>query len=223
MKGTPDFLPIQAGPSSCIIAFVLGFVGSMPLAGPIAILVLSRAASRRFGEAVRIGLGAAVAEGIYAGFAFWGFTSLFSEHPLLVPVSHGVTAMVLVALGIRFMVWSPRTEVTSGPSRAGTALLGFSISAFNPTLMVTWGAVVAFFYSSSRSRASALASFFFGSCAALGVGTWFVVLVAVLRKYEGKLPHAVLTWTIRLLGLALALLGALSGLRLYHSLRVSRG
>jgi threonine/homoserine/homoserine lactone efflux protein len=214
---------MPASLSGCIIAFALGFVGSMPLAGPIAILVLSRAASRRFGEAVRIGLGAAAAEGIYAGFAFWGFTSLFARHPLFVPVSHGVTAMVLVALGIRFMVWSPREEVTSGSSRAGTALLGFSISAFNPTLLVTWGAVVAFFYSNSRARASALASILFGSCAAIGVGSWFVVLVAVLRKYEGKLPHAVLTWTIRLLGLALALLGALSGMRLYDSLRASRG
>jgi hypothetical protein len=68
-----------------------------------------------------------------------------------------------------------------------------------------------------------MASVFFGLCAALGVGTWFVLLVAVLRKYEGKLPHAVLTWTIRVLGLALALLGGLSGLRLYDSLRGGRG
>ena len=49
----------------CALALVFGYIGSMPLAGPVAIMALSRAARRKFGEALRVGLGAAVAEGLY--------------------------------------------------------------------------------------------------------------------------------------------------------------
>ena len=69
----------------CVMALVFGFVGSMPLAGPIAILAVARATRGRYGEALRVGLGAAVAEGIYAGIAFWGFTTFLARHAIVVP------------------------------------------------------------------------------------------------------------------------------------------
>jgi len=217
---------VAAALAICASAFAFGFVGSMPLAGPIAVMVVSRAASRRFSEALHIGLGAALAEGIYAGVAFWGFTSLFARTPLLAPISHGVTAVVLAVLGARFVFWSPkkteRKRAASNSQRAGTTLVGFSISAINPTLLVTWGAIVAFLYSKGLSGASSLVAVPFGACAAAGVAIWFVVLVALLRKYEGNLPHGVLTWTIRGLGLALVVLGMWSAVRLVDWLHGNR-
>src|SRR5208282_1597048 len=85
-----------------LVAFVFAFVGSLPLAGPIALLVVSNAASGRTKEALRIALGAAVAEGIYAFLAFWGFATFLARHALVLPISHGVTAVILCALGARF-------------------------------------------------------------------------------------------------------------------------
>src|ERR1700678_1643392 len=105
----------------CVMALLFGFVGSMPLAGPIAILVISRATQGRFGEALRVGLGAAVAEALYAGLAFWGFTAFLARHAVVVPISHGVTAAVLLALGIRFMFW--RAEAAQGEPKSGAGTL----------------------------------------------------------------------------------------------------
>ena len=110
----------------CVMALLFGFVGSMPLAGPIAILVLSRATQGRFGEALRIGLGAAVAEGLYAGLAFWGFTTFLARHAIVVPISHGVTAVVLLALGVRFMFWS--ADAGQGKPRSGAGTLFYPIN-----------------------------------------------------------------------------------------------
>ena len=55
----------------CLVALIFGFMGSIPLAGPIAIMAVARASRGKYSEAMRIGLGAAAAEGIYAGLAFW--------------------------------------------------------------------------------------------------------------------------------------------------------
>src|SRR5215471_1241504 len=54
-----------------IVAFVLGFVGSMPVAGPISVMVVSRTAEGNWRAARRIAYGASVAEALYAFLAFW--------------------------------------------------------------------------------------------------------------------------------------------------------
>jgi threonine/homoserine/homoserine lactone efflux protein len=202
----------------CAVAFAFGFLGSMPLAGPIAVMVVSRAARRAFGEALHLGLGAAAAEAVYAGVALWGFATLLARHPDVVPLSHGVTAVVLGILGARFAVWKPRPRKDRHERRAGTLVVGFTVSAINPTLFVTWSAAVAFLFSKGLAKgldaSSWPAAVLFGLSAGAGVGAWFAVLVAGLRRLEGKLPERVLTWTIRGLGVVLVGLGVWSGVQL---------
>jgi threonine/homoserine/homoserine lactone efflux protein len=209
----------------CAVALVFGFVGSMPLAGPIAVMVVSRAARKKFDEALHLGLGGAVAEAVYAGVALWGYTTLLARHPAVDPVSHGVTAVVLGVLGVRFAVWKHRPHEDRHEKKAGTLLVGFGVSAINPTLLVTWGAAVAFIYSkglgAGRDASSWWAPPLFGASAGAGVALWLWVLVAVLRKLEGKLPERALTWTVRGLGVALVGLGVWSGVELVEWLSSS--
>jgi threonine/homoserine/homoserine lactone efflux protein len=202
----------------CVLAMAFGFVGSMPLAGPIAILAVSRATQKKYGDAFRIGMGAAVAEGVYAGLAFWGYTTFLARHAIVVPISHGATALVLVGIGIRFVAWKPTQGTKRTLNRAGTALLGFSVSAINPTLLLTWSAAVAFLYSKGLREPPALYAVPFGLSAAAGIGSWFVALTALLKRYGGKLPTAALTWTVRGMGLVLVGLGLWSGVQLVRYL-----
>lgn len=206
----------------CAIALVFGFVGSMPIAGPVSVMVISRAARRRFDEALHIGLGAAAAEAIYAGVAFFGYTAILARYELVVPVSHGVTAVVLMALGGFFVFWSPKDKKDTRENKTGTFFLGFSVSAVNPTLLVTWGAATAFLFSKGLGETADLAAIPFGLCAGAGIAAWFSLFVVVLRKYEGKLPRKVLTWIVRLLGLALVGLGVWSGVQLVQWLAGDR-
>lgn len=202
------------GLAACSIALAFGFFGSVPLAGPIALMVLSRAARRKFDEARRIALGAAIAEGIYAGIAFWGFATFLANHESVVPVSHATTAVLLVALGARFVFWQPVERTDRSEIKAGTALVGFSVSALNPTLLLTWSAAVAFIYSKGLGNQPAVVAVPFGASAAAGVGGWFACFVALLRKYEGRLPRTAMTWTVRVMGLVLVGLGMWSGVQL---------
>jgi threonine/homoserine/homoserine lactone efflux protein len=205
----------------CVIAFLFGYVGSMPLAGPIAVLMLSRSAQQRFGEALRIGIGAGLAEGIYAGIAFWGFTTFLARNAVVVPISQSAATVVLTSLGVWFMFWHPsekKEEERDGT--AGTVMLGFSVSALNPTLLVTWSAAVAFLYSKGLGQLPPEAGVPFGACASAGIASWIACLVALLRRYHGKVPARVMTWIIRAMGVGLLGLGLWSGVQLYRWITV---
>ena len=202
----------------CLLALVFGYMGSMPLAGPIAIMAVARASRGKYSESLRIGLGAAAAEGIYAGLAFWGFTTFLARHAIVVPVSRAVTAIVLTAIGFRFVFWMPPEEPKDArENKAGTALLGFSVSAINPTLLLTWSAAVAALYSRGLKEPSPAYAIPFGLCAAAGIGGWFFTLAALFKKFGGKLPETAITWVIRAMGLVLVVLALWSGVKLVYS------
>ena len=60
-----------------IFGFVFGFVGAIPVAGPIAAMVVERSILGRFRAAIWLAIGSAIAEGGYAALAVFGFSFLF--------------------------------------------------------------------------------------------------------------------------------------------------
>lgn len=197
-------------------ALGFGFVGSIPLTGPIAVLVLSRSVAGDYRAANFIGLGAAVAEGLYAGIAYFAFSAL-SASELLRPIADAVTLVVLVALGAYFAQWryhekkSPKTH----GKRAGW--IGFSISIVNPTLLVTWSAVVAALIGRGFGGGGEWLAIPFGLGAAVGVGAWELLFVRFVRRFGPKFTGTTLQWVVRGVGIALVGLGAWSGWSFWHS------
>jgi len=189
-----------------LIAFVLGFVGSMPLAGPVSVMVVSRGAMGRFREAILLAVGASIAEGIYAGLAFFGFSTLLARYALAVPISHAVTSVVLLAVGIHFLRWKPSSDEQSpekrGRGRSAFAL-GFTASIVNPTLLITWSAVTTAIYSRQIVQMTGLLAIPFGLSAGAGIATWNIVLVAILRRYQHTFPKHVIQWVVRGMGAVL--------------------
>jgi threonine/homoserine/homoserine lactone efflux protein len=205
-----------------VIAFVLGFVGSMPLAGPVSVMVVSRGAMGRFREALLLAVGASLAEGLYAGLAFWGFSAFLTRYALAVPISHAVTAVVLLAVGIHFLRWKPKTEETDAEPRRGAGrgafALGFTASIINPTLLLTWSAVTTAIYSRQIVHMTSLLAIPFGLAAGAGIATWNVVLVAILKRYQHTFPRHVITWFVRAMGALLVVIALWSSVDLLRKL-----
>ena len=198
-----------------LVALVFAFVGSLPLAGPIALLVVSNGVNGRYKEALRIALGAALAEGIYAFLAFWGFATFLTRYRLVLPISQGVTAAILLALGVRFVFFKVKDEkVQPGEPRPARFWVGFSISALNPTLLASWGAVTTFLYSKQVVELTPILAVPFGVFATVGVGLWGLMMVTLLERYRSRLPNTALTWIVRGMGLLLIGVAVWSGVEL---------
>lgn len=193
---------------AALIGFAFGFIGSMPVAGPIAVLVFTRGVEDRFRSGIAIAAGAALAEGIYAFLAFWGFSTLLADYEILVPISRGAAAAILAVLGLVFL---RRRSGPVGPPRAerhGTSLaLGFTITALNPTLIATWTAAVTTLFSTGLVSFAPHLAWPFSLSAIVGILAWFGALLLLLRRARGRLRQATLDRIVRVMG---ALLLALS-------------
>jgi threonine/homoserine/homoserine lactone efflux protein len=198
-----------------IVAFVLGFLGSMPLAGPIAVMVVSRSAEKRYREARHLAYGAAVAEGFYALLAFWGFATFLARHAAILPFSHALTAAVLLGVGIHFVRWKGACEnCDEDEERKSPFVLGISLAALNPTILLTWSVVTTALYSRQLVRMTGLMAVPFGLAAGAGVAAWFVLLVALLKRFANTFPKRAVTWTVRGMGMLLIAVAVWSGVDL---------
>ena len=171
----------------CVVALVFGFVGSMPLAGPIALMAVARSSHGKYSEALRIGLGAAAAEGLYAAIAFWGFTTFLASHAFVVPLSHAVTAIVLAAVGIRFVFWKP----SEGKERERTRRDGaFSASRYRPSIrpLSSPGALRSrpSYSEGSQGPAAGLRDPVWPMRRAPGSVRWFLILVTLVQEIRGQ-------------------------------------
>jgi hypothetical protein len=123
-----------------------------------------------------------------------------------------VSAIVLAALGAYFLRWKPETQTQSGPNRhLRGLLLGFTVSALNPTLLATWSVAVAFLYSRQLVSFSGLLALPFGAAAGAGVSAWELMMVWLLRRYQRHLPRSALTWVVHGMGLLLIAGAVISG------------
>jgi threonine/homoserine/homoserine lactone efflux protein len=208
-----------------VLGFVLGFVGSMPLVGPVALLVVSRAVDREFGAAVRIGIGGAVGEAIYALVAWFGFSTFLARHPIVFPISNGVAAITLFALGVAFAQFriDPRKTAEAREREHARALqTGFSATALNPTLLATWSVASATLHSTHWIPPKAWTALPLALGVALGIASWFSLLVAAVRRWGERFEQKTLTWIVRAMGVALIGIGVLFGVKLVQMITGAR-
>jgi threonine/homoserine/homoserine lactone efflux protein len=200
-----------------VVGAVMGFVGSMPIAGPVAVIVLERGMVRRSRAGLAIAVGAAAGESVYAFLASWGVGAILSAHPHILPFSRLLGAAVLVALGIYLAARRTRprdephgsAEVT-GQRRRGV-LLGASLTLLNPTIIASWTVAVAAVHSTGLLAFGVLAAVGFAIGVGLGIVGWFALMLQVICRFQRRLqPETVdrvlhvTGWLVAALGVALA-------------------
>ena len=186
---------------TALVGFLFGFIGSMPVAGPIAVLVFTRGVEGRYRSGLFIAIGAALSEQIYAFLAFWGFSTFLADYPWIVPVSRALAALVLLSLGI-VLARHRAAEPDASPKErvGGSFLVGFTISALNPTFLATWTAATATLFSTGLVTFSPWLAAPFALAGAAGIILWFALLVALLRRYRGRFRQETLTKVVRVMG-----------------------
>jgi threonine/homoserine/homoserine lactone efflux protein len=189
-----------------VLGFLLGFIGSVPVAGPISALVVSRGVQGRFRSGAFIALGGGIAEAGYSFLAFWGFSAFLTRYAFIVPASHLLGAVILTVLGISFL---RSKELVEGKpperreSRGGSFVLGLTITIVNPTLIATWTAVVTTIYSTGALEFSTRQALPFALGSMVGIAGWFLLLLALIRAYRERFTVRTLRIVVRLVAVVL--------------------
>ena len=197
--------------AALIIGLLFGYFGSMPLAGPISVLVFSRSVESRGREAFAIGVGASMAESLYACAAFLGFATFLADYELVLPLSRAAAAGILIYLGISFMRRKTTGVKQEAPApragRGGPALLGFTITAFNPTLVATWTAATTLLYSTGLVAFEEALALPFAGGVLVGDILWYGTLVTLTRRHTRHLQPATVNRIMQVCGVFLVVVG----------------
>lgn len=194
-----------------VIGYFFGLVGSMPLTGPIAVMVLRQALLGQYRKARLIAAGAALAEGIYCALAMFGFDVLARQYPVTVDYIRTGSGVLLILLGV-FFLRSSKIDLSQNsdlPQATGFKrylMLGFSIAIMNPVLMVSWAAAIAMFYSLTGIRFSLVDSILFPVAVPFGITTWFLILMYLLKRHKEKMGARLSAVLVK--GMSLVLMAA---------------
>lgn len=198
--------------NSGLLGFGLGFVGSMPIGGPVSLFVFKRGASGRYRDGILLAAGAAVAEAGYCGAALFGYGLLAERWPMFRPVLGVVGAVIMIALGAHFLAtrhFAPGDlPVPPAPTSALRDLtLGFSMVALNPSVFVSWLAVLAALHAVGLEPTDGGDRLFLVGGVAVGIVTWFTLLVWLLHHGRTWIRPVVFDRTLRAFGGGLCVLG----------------
>lgn len=128
-----------------IAGFLAGFIFSMPIAGPISILITSNALKGRLRYCNMISLGASVADFLYVFVAVYGLTKLYTLYKPAIPYIFIVGAIFFFYLAnkiIRTKIDIEHLEDKTHLSEKiekkekGAFYTGFMINFLNPTLFI---------------------------------------------------------------------------------------
>lgn len=127
------------------MGFVAGFILSIPVAGPINILITTNALLGKLRYCIRVAIGAAVIEFIYVLIIVFGIVSLYGLYKPFVPYILIIGSVILIIVGIRVM----RTKfdltnvnlkeiVKDRIANRGGFITGILINITNPSLFLGW-------------------------------------------------------------------------------------
>lgn len=196
-------------PFALVVGFLLGYLGSIPAAGPLAVLVVAAALAGQPRRLLLLAAGGAFAEGLWALAAARGLGWVLEAHPAVDRALRSGGAALVVVMGLAMALAPPRSSTAPSAGRVASALLtGFALVAFNPSFLATWlasCAVLRAYPALAPAVASAHAPAL-AVGAAMGVVGWFATLGRLLARYRERLAagHG---WLVRCLGWTLVAVG----------------
>lgn len=205
--------------SAWLTGLLMGLAGSMPIAGPTSMLVLSFGLHGRGRAAAWLALGSALPEGLWAGLALWGFAALVENNAWLRSAAEIGAALILIAVGALLVLRPPAGSAededpeTTTTGDARTFLLGLSLTGLNPTLIFNWGAAVALAVSLGAVAPSPQMAIPFGVGVVSGIVAWFGFVLVLLERHHRRISLVARMRIMRAMGVALLVLGGMAAVR----------
>ncbi len=128
-----------------VAGFLAGFIFSMPIAGPISILITSNALKGRLRYCILVSIGSFIADFTYVFIAVFGLTKLYSFYRPAIPYIFAVGSLFFFYLGYKIIRTKLDIENLEDKSHLiekiqkkgkGAFFTGFMTNFLNPTLFI---------------------------------------------------------------------------------------
>ncbi len=126
-----------------VIGLVAGFIFSIPVAGPIAVLVVTNSLKNRARFANRVALGASLIEFLYVFLAMFGITALIKYYQPFIPYLFLLGGILLFYVARKIFkshisIESMRYDKSDNDNEKGGMRAGMLINITNPTIFFGW-------------------------------------------------------------------------------------
>jgi arginine exporter protein ArgO len=195
------------------IGVAAGALTGVPI-GPVNVAVIDAAYRHTLRRAIAVGLGGAIADGLYAALGVLGVTPFLQKYPTIPPILYAISGVILLVYGFltaRSQPVAPATPTVPAPNDSVAMRKemwsGFSVGValiiLNPAAIVTW----VFIMGSIIPDATITE----GIACAIGVMVgsfgWFA-LVAYLTQKGRQVLGEKAAWIPRFVGIALMVYAA---------------
>lgn len=195
-----------------LLALLLGaglaFVGTAPMTGPLALLVLDRIIAGQRAAAFWIGLAGALVEGLFAGVIGTFLPLVLRHSSTIVRVARLSGAIVIFGVGLALALRPGLLTRVPTEHKSQSFAAGFLATALNPTLLATWTVAVTALYESGWLEGGYAVGASFGAGVAAGALGWFALLLVVAKRLRPKGASQHRGHVARGLGIFLLVLGA---------------
>jgi len=190
---------------------VIGISASIPL-GPIGVLCIQRTLSKNHKAGFVSGLGAMMADSIFASVALFSLAVVvsFIEHHMI--IIKGIGGACIIAVGVNILFKNPVTQIHR--NRAGKSNLWhdfmstFLLTLANPAFLLVFIAMFAAF------RVASSEGVVDGLITILGVATgsaiWWFTLTSIVSLFRKRFRPRHLLWINRIAGSLIIVLGAVA-------------
>ncbi|HWP06146.1 MAG TPA: LysE family transporter [Polyangiaceae bacterium] len=208
------------------IAFMLGFgiafIGSMPMSGPVAVLIMTRALRRERTPALLVALGASLVEATYAGGIAFFLPLLLGKTRAVVLASLGLGCLVVTALGLLLLLRPAAVSKVADTSPRRGFLRGALSALLNPTLIATWTVAVSALSANGWLSPSLRSALTFALGVSLGSLAWFTLAVTAIGVWHRRITPALRAKVMSAMGAILVLSGVFLGVRFATQLTSKR-
>ena len=194
---------------SVIIAGVLaGAVTGVPI-GPVNVAVIDAAYRHTMRRAIAVGLGGAVADGLYSTLGILGVTPVLRSYAIVSPILYAVSGIVLLIYGFltaRSQPVAPAAHEALAPDRPENELsLGFKtgllLILLNPAAVVTW-VVITEQIADHLGTPTTISGILCAGGVMVGSFGWFSLVAHLTQRGKNVLGDKA-AWIPRVIGVAL--------------------
>ena len=164
-----------------LLGFALSFVGSLPMTGPLALLVLDRMVSGQRRAAFWITLSGALVEGVIAAVIATLLPLVLQYSTSIVRIARVSGGIVIFVVGLSMLLRPQTVSQLETRHKSQSLLAGFLATALNPTLLATWTIAVTALHANGLLDGGFREGTLLGAGVVVGVLAWLSVLALLAR------------------------------------------